>query len=543
MLLWAVDNPAPANYLLISGDRDFSNALHQLRLRKYNILLAQPPKASAPLVAAAKCVWLWTSLLSGGAPLSSGESSCLASGNYVSHFERMENPVVEPNQMSQPLVLNSENLDMGSQNNRTTRSVGDLKHKVKYVLKADNQPNLSSSSSLPVTVSEGKNNDPLKLAQSPVKLFRKAPHEFFVSSNPVVPNGRFTPNFPSNQDGSENKRSNSNEISQDLYHGSLRSNNLHIQPVSGPNLPLPDSHARTFQPVPSYSAGSKLSTAPNSFHDIPKPHDSPYPNNVKSTLSHQRTREDSNPSTTQSPNLHSFHAPPAGYDPPCVQAFHCENLNLRHPRGSKHMPTPSVTGIANTSSKNITLGVEGFPPPSEYERGLVGAILLALNTLKVEKIMPTEANITDCISYGDSKYRTTDVKKALDCAIKLNAVIKQRLGALNFYVGRNEKLWNCVNIICGNVSQYPNTTWDRIQEFLASSSGRSAMLSSQCRYEASLILRKECLKELMLGEVLQILNMIITVKKWIIIHRSGWQPITITLNESGDDTGSVPELK
>ncbi|GFP88445.1 meiosis arrest female protein 1, partial [Phtheirospermum japonicum] len=40
MLFWAVDNPAPTNYFLISGDRDFSNALHQLRMRRYNILLA-----------------------------------------------------------------------------------------------------------------------------------------------------------------------------------------------------------------------------------------------------------------------------------------------------------------------------------------------------------------------------------------------------------------------------------------------------------------------------------------------------------------------
>ncbi|KAJ6434637.1 hypothetical protein OIU84_018198 [Salix udensis] len=73
MMFWAVDNPAPANYLLISGDRDFSNALHQLRMRRYNILLAQPKAASAPLVAAAKSVWLWTSLLAGGRPLAEGE--------------------------------------------------------------------------------------------------------------------------------------------------------------------------------------------------------------------------------------------------------------------------------------------------------------------------------------------------------------------------------------------------------------------------------------------------------------------------------------
>ncbi|KAM0947552.1 putative NYN domain, limkain-b1-type, meiosis regulator and mRNA stability factor 1 [Dioscorea sansibarensis] len=70
MLFWAVDNPPPANFLLISGDRDFSNALHQLRMRRYNVLLAQPPSASQALVAAAKTVWLWTSLVSGGGPIS-----------------------------------------------------------------------------------------------------------------------------------------------------------------------------------------------------------------------------------------------------------------------------------------------------------------------------------------------------------------------------------------------------------------------------------------------------------------------------------------
>jgi hypothetical protein len=80
MLFWAVDNPAPANFMLISGDRDFSSALHQLRMRRYNILLAQPQKASVPLIAAAKTLWLWTSLSAGGPPLSSGESSQLTNG-------------------------------------------------------------------------------------------------------------------------------------------------------------------------------------------------------------------------------------------------------------------------------------------------------------------------------------------------------------------------------------------------------------------------------------------------------------------------------
>ena len=104
MLLWAVDNPSPANFMLISGDRDFSNALHQLSMRRYTILLAQPPRASAPLVAAAKYVWLWTCLASGGPPLTSGESSRLVDSgrSLVSNYEEAKGPVSEQSQSNKP---------------------------------------------------------------------------------------------------------------------------------------------------------------------------------------------------------------------------------------------------------------------------------------------------------------------------------------------------------------------------------------------------------------------------------------------------------
>lgn len=84
MLLWAIDNPAPANILLISGDRDFSGALHQLRLRRYNIMLGQPQRVSAPLLAAANRVWLWSSLVTGGPALLTDE-----------HIARQQNFVPE----------------------------------------------------------------------------------------------------------------------------------------------------------------------------------------------------------------------------------------------------------------------------------------------------------------------------------------------------------------------------------------------------------------------------------------------------------------
>ncbi|KAJ6434642.1 hypothetical protein OIU84_018202 [Salix udensis] len=120
MLFWAVDNPAPANYMLISGDRDFSYALHQLGMRRYNVLLAQPKTASAPLVAAAKSVWLWTSLLAGGEPLAGGESQQPGSRNYKSSPGTAQIPVSAAAQMKEPVDSYSEKPHVANQNSPST---------------------------------------------------------------------------------------------------------------------------------------------------------------------------------------------------------------------------------------------------------------------------------------------------------------------------------------------------------------------------------------------------------------------------------------
>ncbi|KAJ7546065.1 hypothetical protein O6H91_08G023000 [Diphasiastrum complanatum] len=67
LILWTIDHPPPAHLFLISGDRDFSNTLHRLRMRNYNILLACPTGAhlSATLAGAASNVWQWNSLVRG----------------------------------------------------------------------------------------------------------------------------------------------------------------------------------------------------------------------------------------------------------------------------------------------------------------------------------------------------------------------------------------------------------------------------------------------------------------------------------------------
>ncbi|KAL3030129.1 hypothetical protein AAZX31_03G203400 [Glycine max] len=306
MLLWAVDNPAPANYLLISGDTNFSNALHQLSLRKYNILLAHPPHVSPSLAAAAKVVWLWTTLSAGGPPLSDSTSNSCKPPTPA--------PLLQPFQ---------------------------FKPKPKYIRKITT-----------ITPIETKNNDaePLPPPPQPLrKFFIGAPHEFFTSKCNEPVNLIPTP-------------TSSKEINQIL-------------------IPRRDSHQKKLNEIPR----------------------------VMNATTHQDNSE-----------------------------YNVENL--------------------------------------------IDVIMRTLNLLKVEMILPSEANITDCIRYGDPKYQTIDVRMVLDAAIQQGRLAKRVCGPMHLYLARNDTLWNCVNHMGGHPCDFPQETWDRVKQFLTSSSGRSLMLTSRCRY-------------------------------------------------------------
>ncbi|GLT50567.1 hypothetical protein SLA2020_240450 [Shorea laevis] len=537
MLFWAVDNPAPANYLLISGDRDFSNALHQLRMRRYNILLAQPQKASAPLVAAAKSVWLWTSLSAGGPPLSSGESSKLANSQSTLNPEMSYNPVPQIVEHSQPMVSNSESSPFGNQNSSTHGRNGDNKNKGRQFRKTPNQPSVSRVSSAPITTQENKNNSSsYQLDHAQAKPFMKAPHEFFGGSEPAVSASKSTPSFfPSNGDLS---RSNGNNFT-----GVLRNPHPSQPTVMPDNLLPPSFQHPAFHPMPPRVEGPRFPAPPlQNMPDFAKLSMSEYPNYAQHPSNfHHPHVEEFKTSSIELPNQPVLSAPQKkqSHVRPSGHAVQHDPFNRRHFHGPDFQSTSS--SVVGSTPNNGTWGTQGCSPPSEYVQGLIGVILLALNTLKNEKIMPTEANITDCIRYGDPKHQNTDVRKALDNAIEQHMVVKQNLGVVQMYVGRNEKLWQCVNLKGGNPKQYPKKTWNKIQKFLISPKGKSAMVASRCRYEAALALKKACLEELALGDVLQILNIIVTVKNWIISHPSGWQPITITLadTKTETDTGVV----
>ncbi|KAI0637225.1 NYN domain-containing protein [Trametes polyzona] len=59
MLTYAIDNPAPATIVLISGDRDFVYAVSVLRLRKYRVVVVAPFAAHGSLKSQASVVLDW----------------------------------------------------------------------------------------------------------------------------------------------------------------------------------------------------------------------------------------------------------------------------------------------------------------------------------------------------------------------------------------------------------------------------------------------------------------------------------------------------
>ncbi|XP_027770027.1 uncharacterized protein LOC107010179 [Solanum pennellii] len=419
MIFWAVDNPAPANYLLISGDGDFSNAIHQLRMRKYNILLAQPVYASPALAIAATNVWQWTSLAAGGSPQGFAFHNNTYRQNYI------------PTPISKPISANQPDFPNAHANNNTNANASraqslsnpgcysDEKTKAIYVPKNSNQLRAP--------------------AVAPVQFVQ---NRFFTKS-----------------DCSEN-------------HNSKFIENESVQRTQSQPPLVPVNFVKL-----------------NSCQD-----------NMQPPLQRPEGRGDL-----------------------------CVSMNKGDVRPDFSFLPPS-SGVSKSVCGNLDLDLQ-LP---EHIQSLIQVIVNSLNTLRLEKILPTKENVGYCIRYNKPEYRHTDVTVALNTALEQQVILK--LGLVNFelYVGKTARIWKCVNPLGGNPNQYRDAIWNAIEKFLCSTVGHLAIAASECRYEAALILRNACLKNLTLGEVLHILNMIITLKGWIKTH-SEWQPITITLPATNND--------
>jgi hypothetical protein len=65
LISWIAQNPPPSHFFLLSGDKDFANILHRLRMSNYNVLLSCPDSGSKMLRSAATYLWEWEDLAKG----------------------------------------------------------------------------------------------------------------------------------------------------------------------------------------------------------------------------------------------------------------------------------------------------------------------------------------------------------------------------------------------------------------------------------------------------------------------------------------------
>ncbi|CAM0906957.1 unnamed protein product [Alopecurus aequalis] len=542
MLFWAIDNPPPANYLLISGDRDFSNALHKLKMRRYNILLAQPPNVSQTLTAAAKSVWLWKSLVAGEPPLAqSPYISSISSGNKdaVDTFNSSD-----ATQDTNPQVQNTSQRDhqnggngkadkqlkvKPSRKNQTdsvSKAASKKENSVDGVADNPNQPSqpstpssTSSSSSEPqggakVNQMSKPKNPPLFQPKKPVKPSHShqnsAPHDYFGSKNSGVStesapqtsgsdsgivSGGLRPKYqnqssqPPNPQNPANPRPHSGS-------GNFHTSNIHrsssLPPQAGQNV-VPTAPLQSWPSAPPYHA------PPVNYPDMSSLNISGYPmgghNNQGLNINYHP-----NQSGAVQPPYGSY-----GYRPPTP------------PNVSSNMQNAGQLGV-NT----------GYPQPSSDSQILIKTILNALEVLKTEKLPPTEQHISDCICYGGANLPNFDVKKALELAMQHQAVVTQKLGAVAFYLPKNENIWKCVNTVDTN-ARHPKETLDAVHRYISSARGCSAVKNSRSRYEAATFLKKACLKRLALGEVIQLTHTVTDKLKWFVPHSSGWQPLSMNI--------------
>ncbi|KAF5182948.1 hypothetical protein FRX31_027471 [Thalictrum thalictroides] len=108
LAFWVSRNPPPAHVFLISGDKDFANILHRLRLMNYNILLACSDAAPDVLCEAASTMWRWTHLVK-EEKFSPTHFNEPPDGDWESWYDYSRGPLVDASSdMGQPKCVQAE---------------------------------------------------------------------------------------------------------------------------------------------------------------------------------------------------------------------------------------------------------------------------------------------------------------------------------------------------------------------------------------------------------------------------------------------------
>ncbi|PUZ63070.1 hypothetical protein GQ55_3G038200 [Panicum hallii var. hallii] len=110
LVYWVAQNPPPVHFFLISGDSDFANLLHRLRMSNYNVLLACPSSTTSVLCSAATVMWPWDALVKGEdfSPKHFNHPPDGLHGSWYGHYKgSLDNPFLEK-ESKEPIKVPSD---------------------------------------------------------------------------------------------------------------------------------------------------------------------------------------------------------------------------------------------------------------------------------------------------------------------------------------------------------------------------------------------------------------------------------------------------
>ncbi|GLJ16192.1 hypothetical protein SUGI_0270530 [Cryptomeria japonica] len=538
MLFWAVDNPAPANYLLISGDRDFANALHQLSMRRYNILLAYPTvDVPSSLLSAAKAIWLWRSLAMGEQLMPTIKDvkqfdkifdyNIMSNGTYKIPSELN---VDLPKPMLKESFSNDFNRFSGVHMKNRSGILSDFdQERGQYMYDSCNE---RSKTVTGLTNGERHYGNKTYFPETNVLLGTSSMGQMFSSSIETRISS------PPDSDGARSKQHSQHHAKNKL--DSFKD----TKPTFSNTRANPNPSAKACPPPlkTGFAPGANNVPAKLRNHNKMKPKQPsqvrpPFiPNIIRSS---SPSLKNSFPSQTN-PNFTTQNHPPSSsisadlrgdisaFDKMSISSDLQQSSNIKPSICvpiSQLLPSEKKPQYPTSFKSNIVTQTESYtdaihvstsklPLPQHSgtdisHRVHMRIISLAMETLKQNMIAPIEQNLEDCIKYGEMHIPNFNLREILDRAVEQKDIVVMKTGeSFKVYLPRKSDIWQYVDPLSMH-DGYPKELWDELYKYLSSHEGYEAMMQSQSRYDAAQKLKSSCLKTLLLGQIIHMLHLAI----------------------------------
>ncbi|KAH9287668.1 hypothetical protein KI387_031785, partial [Taxus chinensis] len=513
MLFWAVDNSAPANYLLISGDRDFANALHQLSMRRYNILLAYPTKdVPSSLLSAATAIWVWPSLALGEQLMPTikdskqlgkiFDSSSLTNDTYKRLSESnitLPKPMLKDSHMENFNSFSAVHMESGS------RSLSDF-HQARGKLYAHDSAMERSKSVKGLANGNGHHGNKTYYPETNVPTKTSSTGQMFSSTFETRTSSPPDSDSTRIKQSLQNHAKNSLDSCKDMKHnvcGTRTNPNPSGNSCSSPsktkfapglsNIPAKLRNHRKMKP--SQPPQARPSSVPNMIHSYPTNVKTSCPSQAKPIFPMQNHASGSLTSPAElradMPDFEKMNISSDLQQSSTIKSLICTPpISQLLPSEKKsqdkiNFKPNSVTQIEH-STDAVHVSPSKFPPPQNHGTNIsyrvhMRILSLAIETLKQNMIAPIEQNLEDCIKYGEMHILNFNVREILDKAIEQkDIVVMSKGGGFRVYLPRDSALWQCVDPL-GMHDAYPKELWDELYKYISSHEGYEAMMQSESR--------------------------------------------------------------